>query len=44
MMINNNDNKNNNVLVHMLRNSVDHGVEKSEVREERGKSLRETLL
>ena len=27
----------NNVLVHMLRNSVDHGVEKSEVREERGK-------
>jgi len=27
----------NNVLVHMLRNSVDHGVEKPEVREERGK-------
>jgi two-component system, chemotaxis family, sensor kinase CheA len=28
----------NNVLVHMLRNSVDHGVEKPEVREERGKT------
>ncbi len=28
----------NNVLVHMLRNSVDHGVEAPEVREERGKS------
>lgn len=28
----------NNVLVHMLRNSVDHGVEKPEVREQRGKT------
>lgn len=28
----------NNVLVHLLRNSVDHGIEAPEVREERGKN------
>lgn len=33
----------NSVLVHMLRNSVDHGIEKPEVREERGKPAEGTI-
>lgn len=30
-------------LIHMIRNSIDHGIEKSEIREERGKNKAGTL-